>query len=48
MPLRTRLGCILSAVLLLTPVLSADAAPACPQVHHLKTNSLTNPTTATG
>ncbi|TCO19060.1 hypothetical protein EV652_11436 [Kribbella steppae] len=40
MSLRTRLGCLLSAVLLLTPVLPADAAPARPQVHDLKTNTL--------
>jgi len=43
MSLRTRLGCLLSVVLLLTPVLPADAAPVRPQVHHLKTNSLTDP-----
>ena len=43
MSVRSRLGCLLSVLVLLTPVLPADAALARPQVHDLKTNSLTDP-----
>ena len=46
MSLRSRLTCLLAAVVLVTPLLPATAAPpgmACANVSNLKTNSLTNP-----
>ncbi|MFC5261968.1 hypothetical protein ACFPJ1_07580 [Kribbella qitaiheensis] len=47
MSLRSRLTCLLAAVLLLTPLLPASAAPPAhprsPVPQNLKTNNLTNP-----
>ncbi|WP_433013522.1 family 78 glycoside hydrolase catalytic domain [Kribbella sp. CA-294648] len=44
MSLRSRFGCLLAAVLLLTPLLPATAAPsATTKIANLRTNSLTNP-----